>query len=58
MDMSMIDLTDLPGVRQGLNGIFPAARQRWMTWRAILNTIPYELTCGEQAGAAGVYRRR
>ena len=45
MDMSMIDLTDLPDVKVGDEVEIFGRRQRVDDLAAILNTIPYELTC-------------
>lgn len=45
MDMTMVDLTDLPGVHVGDAVELFGTAQKVDTLAEILNTIPYELTC-------------
>ena len=55
MDMSMIDLTDLPDVKVGDEVEIFGRRQRVDDLAAILNTIPYELTCAVSKRVPRVY---
>ena len=55
MDMSMIDLTDLPDVKVGDEVEIFGRRQRGDDLAAILNTIPYELTCAVSKRVPRVY---
>ena len=55
MDMSMIDLTDLPAVKVGDEVEIFGRRQRVDDLAAILNTIPYELTCAVSKRVPRVY---
>ena len=45
MDMCMVDLTDLPEVKVGDTVEIFGQTQSVESLAAILNTIPYELTC-------------
>jgi alanine racemase len=45
MDMTMVDLTDLPDVHVGDAVELFGCRQRVDSLAAVLGTIPYELTC-------------
>ena len=56
MDMSMIDLTDLPDVKVGDEVEIFGRRQRVDDLAAILNTIPYELTCAASRRSAASKR--
>ena len=55
MDMSMIDLTGLPDVKVGDAVEIFGRRQRVDDLAAILNTIPYELTCAVSKRVPRVY---
>ena len=55
MDMSMIDLTGLPDVKVGDEVEIFGCRQRVDDLAAILNTIPYELTCAVSKRVPRVY---
>jgi alanine racemase len=50
MDMIVIDITDVPGVREGheviLLGSSAAGRVDAATWAELLGTITYEVLCG------------
>ena len=58
MDMSMIDLTDLPDVKVGDEVEIFGRRQRVDDLAAILNTIPYELTCAVSKRVPRIYLRQ
>ena len=45
MDMTMVDLTELPDVHVGDAVELFGSRQRVDSLAAVLGTIPYELTC-------------
>ena len=55
MDMSMVDLTDLPAVKVGDEVEIFGRRQKVDALAAILNTIPYELTCAVSKRVPRVY---
>ena len=55
MDMSMIDLTDLPGVQVGDEVEVFGKRQRVDVLAAAAGTIPYELTCAVSRRVPRVY---
>ena len=55
MDMSMVDLTDLPAVKVGDEVEIFGRRQKVDDLAAILNTIPYELTCAVSKRVPRVY---
>ena len=55
MDMSMIDLTDLPGVQVGDEVEVFGKRQRVDVLAAAAGTIPYELTCAVSKRVPRVY---
>ena len=55
MDMSMIDLTDLPAVKVGDEVEIFGDRQKVDELAALLNTIPYELTCAVSKRVPRVY---
>ena len=55
MDMSMIDLTDLPDVKVGDEVEIFGRRQRVDDLATILNTTPYELTCAVSKRVPRVY---
>ena len=55
MDMAMVDLTGLPGVRAGDEVEIFGCRQRVDDLAAALNTIPYELTCAVSKRVPRVY---
>ncbi|MFR7893583.1 MAG: alanine racemase C-terminal domain-containing protein [Dysosmobacter sp.] len=56
MDMSMIDLTDLPGVDVGDEvEIFGPPESRWRTMAAPGGDHPYELTCAVSKRVPRVY---
>ena len=53
--MSMIDLTDLPAVKVGDEVEIFGDRQKVDELAALLNTIPYELTCAVSKRVPRVY---
>ena len=55
MDMSMIDLTDLPGVQVGDEVEIFGCRARVDDLAALAGTIPYELTCAVSKRVPRVY---
>ena len=55
MDMSMVDLTDLPAVKVGDEVEIFGRRQKVDDLAAILNTIPSELTCAVSKRVPRVY---
>ena len=55
MDMSMIDLTDLPGVDVGDEVEIFGPRNPVETMAAQAGTIPYELTCAVSKRVPRVY---
>lgn len=57
MDMSMIDLTDLPQVQVGDEVEVFGRRQRVDALAAAAGTIPYELTCAVSRRVPRIYRR-
>lgn len=57
MDMSMIDLTDLPGVQVGDEVEVFGRRARVDDLAALAGTIPYELTCAVSKRVPRVYLR-
>lgn len=57
MDMCMIDLTDLPQVREGDEVEVYGPRSAVNAAAAAAGTIPYELTCAVSKRVPRVYRR-
>ena len=55
MDMSMVDLTDLPAVKVGDEVEIFGRRQKVDDLAAVLNTIPYELICAVSKRVPRVY---
>ena len=55
MDMSMVDLTDLPSVKVGDEVEIFGRRQKVDDLASVLNTIPYELTCAVSKRVPRVY---
>ena len=55
MDMSMVDLTDLPSVKVGDEVEIFGRRQKVDDLTSVLNTIPYELTCAVSKRVPRVY---
>lgn len=55
MDMTMVELTHLPDVKVGDTVEIFGQRQRVDTLAALLNTIPYELTCAVSKRVPRVY---
>ena len=55
MDMSMVDLTDLPSVKVGDEVEIFGRRQKVNDLASVLNTIPYELTCAVSKRVPRVY---
>ena len=55
MDMCMVDLTDLPGVKVGDTVELFGQRQSVGSLAALLDTIPYELTCAVNKRVPRVY---
>ena len=55
MDMTMVDLTDLPDVHVGDEVEIFGGRQPVDELAAVLGTIPYELTCAVSRRVPRVY---
>ena len=55
MDMCMVDLTDLPDVKVGDTVEIFGSRQKVDDLAALLDTIPYELTCAVSRRVPRVY---
>ncbi len=60
MDMIVVDITDLPEVREEdeavLLGSTPECRMDAAVWATFLNTIPYEVLCGISSRVPRIYK--